>query len=92
MKNVMGVEMSPRAERIYSWLAQKGTGIHQFSTDQCVQNNWNKLCELRDLLEKAQNTPTEPYLDNLTLQQVQDMAVDLRNIMRRLPKNRVDSK
>jgi len=89
MKTALGVEMSPRATRIYGWLQKHGTGLHPFSTDNCVKANWQKLCQLRDLLEKAQIEPTEEFLNELTLQQVQDMAVDLANIMRRTPDRRV---
>lgn len=89
MKNPMGVEMSPRAERIYGWLQRRGIQITQWSTDQCVQTNYGKLQDALTALEKAQSEKTEKFLDELTLTQVKDMEIDLRNIMRRTPDRRV---
>ena len=86
MKNPMGLEMSPRAERIYSWLNKRGIPLTQWSTDQCVQQWWGKLQDAAQLL---QSDKPDEFLDNLPVDQVQAMERDLQAIMRRLPSQRI---
>lgn len=87
-KTTHGATMSPRLSRLYTWLQANGVGLSDFSTDRCVAREMPNLERLRDALEDlragvSSSTLRERY------RYLDDLAADLRNIMRRTPDARV---
>lgn len=74
-------QMSPRLSRLYTWLQANGSSLGDFSTDECVQRDMPRLLSLQRELDELRDRAPERYLD--------DLAVDLANVMRRVPSARV---
>ncbi len=81
-----GAVMSPRLSRLYTWLDANRVGLNDFSTDGCVLARLPKLQELdRELAQLIDTT----NLARLPVEHLTHLQADLRNLMRRIPANRV---
>jgi hypothetical protein len=88
--------MSPRMSRLYTWLQANGVALQDFSTDQCVARELPKLERLELALDDARladpgATVREPTYGGevRAVRYLDELAADLRNLMRRTPGNRV---
>lgn len=79
-----GAVCSTRLSRLYTWLNENRIGISDFSTDTCVERELPRLEALAAKLDAFRAQCPESYLDEL--------AADLRNVMRRLPSARICTK
>jgi len=87
MTTCMGVTLSPRAARFYTWLADCGIGLSSFSTDDAVLGALSKLEAAHGaLLSMLLSEPGADWPAYGTLDQV---LGDLETLMRRVPANRV---
>jgi hypothetical protein len=83
----MGVTLSPRAARFYTWLNECGVGLTSFSTDVCVAAAMPRLEAAHGaLLSMMLSEPGADWPAFGTLDQV---LGDLETLMRRTPANRV---
>lgn len=90
MLTAHGVQMSPRMERLYTFFQHERIDISSWSTDDCVKREYAKLQQALSELEVAAEMGTlDKFLGELGIEQLHDLAVDVRNIMRRTPDKRV---
>lgn len=83
-KTSHGVTCSDRLSRLYTWLNANQVGLSDFSTDNGVTREMQRLIKLRDELEALRAAAPAQYLD--------DLAADLAALMRRTPAARVPVK
>jgi hypothetical protein len=93
MRTAMGVEMSPRAVRIYGWLQGRGIHLHPFSTDEDVRREMPQLQAALRAVEAEETAvdgrAEDALLQSLTDEELRALKVDLGAIMSRTPDRRV---
>lgn len=80
--NSGGLEMSPRCDRFYRLLNERGMNLNTMSTDECVRGYMPKLVALRAELDEEQPASCK------TVDEWDALVRDMEAIMRRTPQNR----
>lgn len=86
MKTAHGVEMSPRMERLWTFIQSRRIQLHDWATDLDVLRELPELQVASAYLAEGGGKDTDPLTDR----EFEELRRDLAALMRRVPANRTE--